>query len=141
LNIPPQDHQRNKASHHGPFYNTRGKTDEKGNTVLHLAAEYIPNSSEEDLKAQLNVVKRVLWWFPDALTRLNGNRHSVYQHRMSTCKQAQDAAIDDSSNREGTLHPDIVTEFLKYGIMHLCDRADAIRLLRGGYGADNSPGK
>jgi len=119
------------------------KADSEGNTVLHLAAQYVPEYNTEETESQLRMVKKVFLWCPKALRERNNDDHSVYQHRLhGLCTYVDDKNPNSPGNGGGdTPQSDNIANFLKDEIMHLLDRDQIIRLLRGGYGAVPGPGE
>jgi hypothetical protein len=89
------------------------------------------------------MVKKVFLWCPKALSERNNDDHSVYQHRLhGLCTYVDDKSPNSPENGGGdTPQSDNIANFLKDEIMHLLDRDQIIRLLRGGYGAVLGPGE
>jgi hypothetical protein len=122
--------------------------DEKKNTLLHLAAEYIPDEQkngggpdQEPAKEpihgivsewQLKVVQTLFEFWPEALEKENSSGRSPYLHRIHTFPNTAEAAeVANFNSKSRTFHHDAVCNFLKDKIMHLPDREKTIRLLGG----------
>lgn len=109
--------------------------DSDGNTVLHLAVQY----NSRNIASQLEMVKKVFEWCPQALEQINNAGHSPYRH----CIQTYEKPLSDSK-KEGKSTPSQyheISSFLKDKIMHLADRDLILRLLHSDKGAKPGEGK
>jgi hypothetical protein len=88
--------------------------DANGRTALHLAAEYC----QRDASSQLEMVKRLFTWRPEALWTTDKCGHSPYLHRIVTCPS-------------GVPEEDDIAFFLKDRIMHGMNRDSVLDLLYG----------
>ncbi|KAF8248828.1 hypothetical protein K440DRAFT_623902 [Wilcoxina mikolae CBS 423.85] len=116
-------------------------TDHEKNTVLHLAAQYVPEYDAKQTESQLRLVTKVFLWCPKALGEVNHRHHSVYQHRLhGLCAHMSDKSPKSPENNGEDSHiSDRIADFLKDKILHLLDRDKTINLLRGRYGAIPGP--
>lgn len=113
----------------------RLESDEDGNTVLHLAAQYNPS----DVTSQLEMVRKVFEWCPQALEKSNKVGYSPYRHCLHTYEKH---APDKKEEGKDTLpRNDVIANYLKDKIMHLTDRDLILRLLHGDDGAKPGTGK
>jgi hypothetical protein len=111
--------------------------DEHENTILHLAAGYVPISDKhpEGISPQLDLVKRIVQSSPHLLTATNKLGQSAYQFRLSTFKRYVSESTPRRTIRvekgQVPMRDDVITNYLKDRIMHLPDQQETIRLLYG----------
>ena len=102
------------------------QVDNNGNTMLHLAARYNPQTAEDTRGSQLQLVKTIFEWCPQALEKINRKGDSPYQHRLRTYFDSTD---DKRDGNDIPLRDDSVAYFLKDRIMRLKNADATIRLL------------
>ena len=106
--------------------------DDKGNTVLHLAAQYqyMCNEHAASKGPMKELIGILLSKCPEALTATNTDSLSPYQHRVATFRKHNSHLIPEGC-REVPLQGDPIALLLKDRYMHLDNREETIKYLHG----------